>query len=125
MTTPASPPPAWAPLEDALRQRRPVRVSYHGRERLICPHALGWKNNRPMLLGYQNGGQTSTGTLPPDPRKRWRCMFVDEVDDIAAADSASTWGTADNYNSSHPFPAIDNVTIAITEPSPRRPATAG
>jgi hypothetical protein len=114
MTTTPAPPAAWAPLEAALRQRRPVRVTYHGRQRLICPHALGWRLGRPMLLGYQTGGQTSTGALPSDPRRRWRCMFVDEVDHVLAADPASPWQTADNYNSSHPFPAIDAVTVAIS-----------
>jgi hypothetical protein len=106
-------PAPWAPLEAALRQRRPVCVSYHGRQRLICPHALGWKNARPMVLGYQSGGQTSTGTLPADPRKRWRCLFVDEIDHVAAAEPASAWQSADNYNSAHPFNAIDEVSVAI------------
>jgi hypothetical protein len=114
MTTTTALPTAWAPLEAALRARRPVQVSYHGRERLICPHALGWKAGRPLLLGYQTGGQTSTGTLPADPRHRWRCLFVDEVDRVVAAGPASPWGTADNYNSSRPFPAIDEVTVAVT-----------
>ena len=66
-----------------------------------------------MLLAYQTGGQTSTGTLPADPRRRWRCLFVDEVEQVVAADPASAWGTADNYNYSHPFNAIDDVTLAI------------
>jgi len=113
MTTMTALPIAWAPLEAALRARRPVQVSYHGRIRLICPHALGWKAGRSLLLGYQTGGQTSTGTLPSDPRQRWRCLFVDEIDQVLAAGPASPWGTADNYNSSHPFPAIDAVTIAV------------
>ena len=121
MTTMPTLPAAWPPLEAALRQRRPVRLSYHGRQRLICPHALAWKNGRPMLLAYQTGGQTSTGTLPADPRRRWRCMFVDEVDHAVAADPASPWGTADNYNHSHPFHVIDEVAIAIT---PGRPPHA-
>jgi WYL domain len=114
MTTTTPRPPAWAQLEAALRQRRPVRVSYHGKQRVICPHALGWKNGKAMLLGYQTGGQTTTGILPADPRKRWRCLFIDDIDQVVAADPASTWGTADNYNHTHPFPAIDEVTIAIT-----------
>lgn len=67
-----------------------------------------------MVLGYQTGGQTSTGVLPADPRKRWRCMFVDEVDHVVAADPASPWGTARNYNYSHPFSVIDEVAIAVT-----------
>ena len=116
MTT--TPPPAWALLQAALQQRRPVRVSYHGHERLVCPHALGWKNARPLLLGYQTGGHTSTGALPADPRQRWRNFFVDEIDHIDTTDPASAWETADNYNHAHPFNAIDNVTIAITPNDP-------
>jgi len=118
MTTTAALPMAWATLEAALRQRRPVVVSYHAKQHLVCPHALGWKNDRPMLLAYQSGGETTTGTLPADPRKRWRCLFVDEVDSVAAADAASAWGTADNYNPSHPFHVIDEVTVAITPGGP-------
>jgi hypothetical protein len=72
MTTMAALPTTWACLEAALRQRRPVSVSYHGKQRVICAHALGWNNGRPMVLGYQTGGQTTTGALPADPRKRWR-----------------------------------------------------
>jgi hypothetical protein len=111
-------PTAWVSLQGALRQRRPVVVSYHGQQRLLCPHALGWKNGRPMLLGYQTGGHTTTGTLPADPRQRWRCLYVDEIDQVDAADPANAWGSADNYNPAHPFPAIDELAIAI---SPDRP----
>ena len=68
---------------------------------------------RPMVLGYQVGGQTSTGTLDPDPRKRWRCMFVDEIDSVGSTDETTRWGTADNYNASRPFTAIDQVSLAI------------
>ncbi|MGH9073862.1 MAG: hypothetical protein ACRDZQ_07045, partial [Acidimicrobiales bacterium] len=86
----------------------------HGRRRVICPHALGWNNHRPMVLGYQSGGETSTGVLPADPRKRWRCMYVDEVDQVLAADHASPWQSAENYNSARPFPVIEEVAVAVT-----------
>jgi hypothetical protein len=113
-TTTAALPAAWAPLQAALRARRPIIVCYHGHQRLICPHALGWKADRPLLLAYQTGGHTTTGTLPADPRQRWRCMHVDEIDHLAAADPASPWQTADNYNQTHPFPHIDQLVIATT-----------
>lgn len=103
----------WALLHAALSARRPVEVSYHGRRRLVCPHALGWHNGRPMVLGYQSGGETSTAVLPADARKRWRCMYVDEIDDVSAADPASPWQTADNYNPAHPFTVVDQVAVAI------------
>jgi len=104
---------AWGPLEAALRQRRPVGGSYYGRQRLVCPHALGWKNDRPMVLAYQVGGDTTSGGLASDPRRRWRCLFVDEIDQVHAAGPAGAWGTADNYNPSHPFHVIDEVAVAI------------
>jgi len=116
MTTVTNLPTAWGMLDAALRARRPVCVSYHGLRRVVCPHALGWKGGRAMVLGYQTGGQTTTGALDPDPRKRWRAMFVDEIDGVIAADPASRWETADNYNHSKPFPAIDAVAIALTPP---------
>ena len=110
-------PAAWGPLEAALRQRRPVRVSYHGHQRLICPHALGWKNGKAMLLGYQTGGHTSTGTLPAAATNRWRNFFVDDIDAVTA-EHASTWQTAPNYNAAHPFNAIDELTVAVTPAGP-------
>lgn len=59
----------WAALDEALRTRRPLWVTYHRRRRLICRHALGFKAGRAMVLGYQTGGETSTGALHPDPAK--------------------------------------------------------
>ena len=69
----------WATIETALRQRRPLNLSYHGRQRLISPHALGIKNNRAMLLAYQ----TNNPTNPADPQ--WRCMYLDQIDHITLA----------------------------------------
>jgi hypothetical protein len=65
-----------------------------------------------MLLAYQLGGQTTNGALPADPRKRWRCLFVDEVDHVAVERTAK-WESATNYNRSRPFSAIDDVTVAV------------
>ena len=113
MTTAPTPPAAWETLETALRQRRPIHVTYHGRQRLICPHALGWNNTRPLLLAYQTGGDTHTGTLPADPRNRWRCLFIDEINNVTPAEPTSKWATADNYNPARPFNNNTEITIAI------------
>jgi hypothetical protein len=115
-------PAAWAPLHAALHARQPVEVSYHGRHRIVCPHALGFKAGRAMVLAYQTGGQTSTGTLPADPRQRWRCLYIDEINHVTAADPTGAWQTSDNYNPGRPFPAIDHVTIAITTNDPNHPS---
>jgi len=110
--TVAALPTPWAGSGAALRERQAVWLTYHGRRPLICPHALGWHNDRPVVLGYQTGG----GALQADPRQRWRVFFVDEADDVVA-DMAAPWGTAENYNPTHPFPAVDEVVAAV--PGPR------
>jgi hypothetical protein len=97
-------------LERAIIERRPVRVRYHGHERVLCPHALGWKSGRLKLLSYQSGGITSQGPIPKDPRQRWRSMFVDEIEDVTINDGP--WQTADNY-SLHNSNCIDQLVIAV------------
>ncbi|MGH2671290.1 MAG: WYL domain-containing protein [bacterium] len=104
----SSRPPAWPTLERALTERRPVRAVYHSQERVLCPHALGWKNGRPKVLAYQVAG-TSQGGLPADPRQRWRSMFVDEIEDAMITDGP--WKTADNY--SHDSNCIDELEIEV------------
>jgi len=112
MTTTAQ--TAWDTLEAALRQRRPVRLTYHGRQRTICPHALGWKNDKAMLLAYQSAGQAHAGAPPGEPGQGWRNLFVDEINDITLADPAAAWETAANYDASNPFNSIDRLSIAVT-----------
>lgn len=75
-----------------------MQVSYHGIDRVLCPHALGWKYGRPKLLAYQNGGRTSGGPLPADPAQRWRCLFVDEIERLEVVDGP--WATWTNYSRS-------------------------
>lgn len=121
MTAIATLPSAWATLHEALQTRRPVWVTYHTRRRLLCPHALGWKTGRAMVLGYQTGGDTTSGTLDPNPRKRWRVLYLDQIDSVTATHDTNHWATADNYNPTHPFPTIDELFTAIPhDPSPAR-----
>jgi hypothetical protein len=56
--------------------------------------------------------------LPADPNQHWRCFFVDEVENVVAADQAAPWGTAANYHASRPFNAIDYVSIAVPAEPP-------
>lgn len=104
-------PSAWTVLARAIGERRPVQVRYHGRERILCPHALGWKNGRAQVLSFQAAGSTSDGPLPPDPRQCWRLMFVDEIETPVITDGP--WLTADNYlQNSH---GLDAVEVEISQ----------
>ena len=105
-TTPR--PAAWAVLEQALLQRRPVHATYHGRSRLLCPHALGWKNGRAKVLAYQADSTTST-TSPVNTRQQWRSMFIEQIEDAVLTDDA--WHTADNYT--HDTNGIDELDLHI------------
>lgn len=104
----AAHPPAWAVLEEALSNRRPVRARYHGDDRVLCPHALGWKNGRAKALCYQAAGPTSNSQ---DPRQRWRSLFIDEIDD-AAITTDTAWHTTDNYSLAASN-CIDHLEIAV------------
>lgn len=104
-------PAAWATLEQALRQRHAVRARYHDQERVLCPHALGWRHGRAKVLAYQAAG-ASHGGLSPDPGQRWRSMFVDEIQDPVIIDGP--WQTADNYR--HGANGIEDVEIEILPP---------
>jgi hypothetical protein len=110
MTEASTRPPAWAVLEQALFDKRPVRARYHDQERILCPHALGWKHGRAKVLAYQSGGATGRGALPVGPRERWRSMFVDEIEDAVIADGP--WRSADNY--SPVSNCIDVLEIALS-----------
>ncbi len=103
-TTPR--PTAWHVLEQALLQRRPVSATYHSRPRLLCPHALGWKNGQAKVLAYQADGDTSRGLAP---EQRWRSMFIEQIDDPVLTDNA--WHTAHNYTPQ--TNGIDNLHLAL------------
>lgn len=77
-----------------------------------------------MVLGYQTGGQTSAGELPAGPRKRWRWMYIDDIDHVLAADPASPWQSAGNHNPTHPLRVIAHVAVAITPVGPDAAETA-
>jgi hypothetical protein len=103
--TPIAIPTAWNVLHQALAAGRALRAGYHDRLRIICPHALAWKNGRPKVLVYQ------TDILGPhthDPRG-WRSLFIDEIQHLAI--SNDPWATGPNYTPH--TTGIDALTVAI------------
>jgi hypothetical protein len=109
-TSPATErPPAWTVLEQAINQRRTVRAVYHGHDRLLSPHALGWKHGRAKLLAYQTY-PTTTQDPPANPHQQWRSMFIDELQTPTITNDP--WQTADNYTPH--TTGIDTIALAIT-----------
>ncbi len=98
---------AWAVLHTALADRRPVRARYHDRLRVLCPHALGWKNGRPKVLVYQTTILDHTPTHDP---RGWRSLFVDEIHDPVITNDH--WQTGHNYTPN--TTGIDTISAAIT-----------
>ena len=87
--TPISIPTAWNVLHQAITQRRAVRATYQDRLRVICPHALGWKNGQPKALVYQ------TAIIGPPPQhdpRGWRSLFGGEIQNATSTDDP--WRTA-------------------------------
>ncbi len=113
MTTIAELAETRALVDQALRERRPLRLYYHGRRRTLSPHALGVKNRRLMLLGYQSDPDTTSAPPPARREQGWRNLFIDEIEQVGFADAGTVWQSADNYNPTHPFNSIDLLIAAV------------
>jgi hypothetical protein len=98
-------PTAWSVLHAALDEHRPVRARYHGRLRVLCPHAIGWKHGRAKVLAFQ----TAVIDASSSDAIGWRSMFVDEIEDAVISDDK--WHTADNYTPR--TTGIDELSSAI------------
>ena len=105
-TAPILIPTSWNVLHEALADRRAVRATYHDRLRIICPHALGWKNARAKVLVYQT---SILGPHDHNPRG-WRSLFIDEIHDAILSDDP--WTTAENFTPH--TTGIDTLAAAIT-----------
>jgi hypothetical protein len=81
----------------AVASRRPVEAMYHRLARLFCPHRLG-RNQQGKLrvLGYQYGGESSSGLQPAGSPANWRCMALEKLSRVKLL--ADPWRTAPNHS---------------------------
>jgi hypothetical protein len=93
-------------IRAAMERRQQIICVYHGLRREMCPHTLGWKKGREKVLGYQFAGESSKG-LPPGGE--WRCMFIDEISQIAAQDGE--WHTRDDHL--RPQTCVDDIALEV------------
>jgi len=104
--------PVWMLLQRAVLDKHAVRLRYHGHERIVCPHVLGWKNGQLATLVYQCAGTRSGGELPPDLHHRWRSLLLDDIAEIEPAPEAP-WQTASNYTTGSI--SMDSILLAVPE----------
>ena len=67
-------------VKHALLERKLVSAVYHGFQREMCPHVLGWKEGREHALFFQVGGDSSQG-LPL--AGAWRCLDLSELSEVS------------------------------------------
>ncbi|MBD1867013.1 hypothetical protein H6F95_06790 [Cyanobacteria bacterium FACHB-471] len=82
-------------IRDAIINKKQVVAVYKGYRREMCPHTLGWKGNKQQCLFYQFGGDSSSGAILPGSDRNWRCILVDELEDVLIQDGS--WHTAKNH----------------------------
>jgi hypothetical protein len=67
------------------------------------------QGHAPRLPDRRAGPRRSTRRAP----QGWRNLFVDDISDVTLAARVTTWQSADNYDASQPFNAIDRFSVAI------------
>jgi hypothetical protein len=99
-------------IRDAILNRKIVVATYRGRLRVMCPHTLGTKRGRQQALFYQFAGESSTGLGPDGDPENWRCMFLDELSNVASRETATgEWHTAPNH--SRPQTCVDQIDVEV------------
>lgn len=105
---------------DAIVHKRQVLARYHGHPRVLCPHVLGYKDGKEHCLFYQVSGTSRSGLGPRGSSENWRCMDLDELDDVSAREGS--WYTA-HHNHDRPQTCVDQIVIAVVEQESVREAS--
>lgn len=62
----------------AILAHRVVRLQYKGHERIVEPQVIGLHEaGEPLLVGYQTGGTSQSGTLPG-----WRTFITTSIEAV-------------------------------------------
>jgi predicted nucleic acid-binding protein len=101
-------------LSEAILNRKPVTLTYHGVRREVCPHILGHTNGAERALVFQFGGSTRS-KLPPDGE--WGCLRLSQVKDIKLRDGPWRGG---NYHRTTQR-CVDQVYLDVNESVPNQP----
>jgi hypothetical protein len=95
-------------VRSAVIAKRPIRASYHGRDRWFCPHRLGRNHEGQIrVLCYQYGGESGSGLQAAGSSANWRCMALGKLSRVELVEGG--WYTAPNY--SRPQTCIAEVDV--------------
>lgn len=83
----------WA----AVGGKRPIRATYHGRDRWFCPHRLGRnREGQVRVLCYQYAGESDSGLQAAGSPANWRCIALEKLSRVELLEGA--WHTAPNHS---------------------------
>lgn len=97
-------------VKQAIIEKKQIFATYQGYDREMCPHAIGTKNGRQQALFYQFGGESSRGRIIADSPQNWRCLRIDELDDVRLVNGE--WKTGANH--SRPQTCIDIIDVEVS-----------
>lgn len=84
---------AYSIIRDAIVAKHQIVATYRGHRREMCPHVLGTKDGRVRALFYQFGGSSSSGLADRRSVANWRCIPLDQLEDVEVRDGP-WYGTA-------------------------------
>jgi hypothetical protein len=99
--------PLYSTLRDAILQKLQFTAYYRGLLREFCPHVIGMKRGQEHVLGYQFGGQSSSG-LPPNGE--WRCFDVNGLSNISTRNGP--WQTGNRRT--QPQRCVDQIDVEVS-----------
>ena len=84
-------------VRTAVVSKRPIRASYHGRDRWFCPHRLGWnREGQIRVLCYQYAGESGSGLQAEGSPANWRCLALEKLIRVELLEDV--WHTAPNHS---------------------------
>lgn len=83
-------------IAQAIKNQQHVTATYNGYRREMCPHTLGRsRSGRRQALFYQFAGGSSSGLAPDGSPDNWRCIPIDDLEDVEVRDGA--WHTSPDH----------------------------
>ncbi|HWW62680.1 MAG TPA: hypothetical protein VN181_15000 [Thermoanaerobaculia bacterium] len=83
-------------IRKAIAEKRMIRFSLDGRERIGEPHDYGMRKGKPSLLVWQVGGYSRSGMLP-----EWRWILIEKASDFELLAEKFAGGRGDDKRQTH------------------------